>query len=43
MFLSLYVTGPAKIGHVGTKYTMPLSKPYLNTELDCLLSVTCFT
>ena len=39
--LLLIVTGPAKTGHVGTKYTPSFYKSYLSTEEVYFHSVTC--
>ena len=36
----LYVTGPAKTGHVGTNYTPSLYRSYLSTGIVYLHSVT---
>ena len=30
--LSIFMTGPAKIGHVGTSYTQSLYRSYLSSE-----------
>ena len=37
----IYVTRPAKIGHVGTNYTLSHSRSYLSTGIENLYSVTC--
>ena len=37
----LFVTGPAKTGHVGTNYTMSLYRSYLSTGTEYFDSVTC--
>ena len=37
----LYVTGPAKTGHVGTNYTLSLYRTYLSIGTEYLHSVTC--
>ena len=36
-----YVTGPAKIGHVGTNYTLSHNGSYLSTGIEYLHSITC--
>ena len=38
---ALYVTGPAKIGHVGTNYAPPYSISYLSSGIEYFYSVTC--
>ena len=35
------MTGPAKIEHVGTKYTLPYNISYLSTGIEYFHSVTC--
>ena len=35
-----YVTGPTKIGHVGTNYTPSHNRTYLSVEIEYLHSVT---
>ena len=35
------MTGPAKIGHVGTNYTLPCNISYLSTGIEYIHSVTC--
>ena len=35
------MTGPAKIGNVGTNYTLPHNISYLNTGIEYFHSVTC--
>ena len=35
-----YVTGPAKIGHVGTNYTLSQSRSYLTNGIENLHSLT---
>ena len=37
----LYVTGPAKAGHVGTNYIPSLYRSYLSTGTEYLNSVIC--
>jgi len=37
------VTGLAKIGHVGTKYTLLLNESYLVIGIEYFYSVTCTT
>ena len=37
----IYVTGPAKTGHVGTNYTSSLYRSYRSTGIVFLHSVTC--
>ena len=37
----MYVTGPAKTGHVGTNYTLSLYRSYLSTGTEYLHSITC--
>ena len=37
----VYVTGPAKTGHVGTNYTPSLYRSYLSIGTEYLHSVTC--
>ena len=37
----LYVTGPAKIGHVGTDYTLSRNMSYLSTGIELLLYLFC--
>ena len=39
--LAGYVTGPAKIGYVGTNYTPPLNISYLSIGIEYFHSVTC--
>ena len=39
--ISLNVTGPAKIGHVGTNYTLSHTMPYFSTAKEYFHSVTC--
>ena len=36
-----YVTGPTKIGHVGTNYILPHNISYLSNEIQYIHSVTC--
>ena len=38
---TVYVTGPAKIGHVGTNYILKCYSSYLSTGAEYLHSVTC--
>ena len=38
---SIYVTRPAKIGHVGTNYTPPRNISYLSIGMEYFYSVTC--
>ena len=38
--LYVYVTGPAKIGHVGTNYTLSHNREYLSTGVEYLHSGT---
>ena len=35
------MTGPAKIGHVGTNYIPSYNRPYLSNGIEYLHSVTC--
>ena len=37
----IFVTGPAKTGHVGTNYTLFLYRSYLSTVTEYFHSVTC--
>ena len=37
------MTGPAKTGHVGTKYTLLLKESYLVIGKEYFHSVTCIT
>ena len=41
MPLILFVTGPAKIGHVGTRYIVSHNVLYFSSGLQHLISVTC--
>ena len=36
-----YVTGPAKIGHVGTNYTLSHNVSYLSTGIEYFYPITC--
>ena len=36
-----YVTGPAKIGHAGTNYTLSHNMSYFISEIEYFHSVTC--
>ena len=38
--ITSYVTGPVKIGHVGTNYILSHYGSYLNTEMAFMHSVT---
>ena len=40
MYSSVYVTGPAKIGLVGTNYTLPHNISYLSIGIEHIYSVT---
>ena len=40
-YVSLYVTGPAKTGHVGTNYTPSHNRSYLSIGIKYFHSVTC--
>jgi len=41
MFTCLFVTGPAKTGHVGTNYTMSIQRSHLSVGTEYLCSVIC--
>ena len=39
--LTIYVTRPAKVGHVDTNYTLLHNRTYLSIEINYLHSVAC--